>query len=157
MSTPANNLPAKLPYHPAYKQTIAAVLSTFTYGDIIDHGWLYNEFGIVVPVTGNKQKFQKIAIEYMVQIEGLKEELLEKHSMKLVSVYAVGYKIIMPSEHSAEAMSTLKSKVSKEIKKAVNTLRYVNENMLTQAEIQEKDANVGKIAAVTAFSKNRLT
>ena len=129
----------------------------YTYGDIIPKAWLLDKFAIDFPKVGTKKQFETASFEFLQNMEGFKSYLLEEHQMYLTPTKGLGYEIVYPKHQSDYAMGRLKSAMSSEIKKAVTILTNINENHLSQEDIRKRDEHQGKVAALAAFSKKRIT
>ncbi|MDD2885290.1 MAG: hypothetical protein PHT48_09630 [Dechloromonas sp.] len=125
----------------------------FDYGQTISKRWLMNQFAIEEPEHGTRKDFEAFAFEYLQNVEGFKDEMLKTHRMQLANVRGKGYMILEPKQQTDFAMTRLKDQVRTEIKKAVDTLSYINEGLLTSEEIKHRDEAQGKIAAISAFHK----
>jgi hypothetical protein len=140
------------PYIAAAEQSV----KEFTYGDMIEKSWLFKNFNMNQLTTGTREEFEAFSFEFLQNIEGFKEYLLETHQRLLVCQRGKGYIILPPKSQSDYAMTNLKTKVSAEINKAVKALTHINENMLSYADIKKRDEQAGKVAALAAFSKTRI-
>ena len=129
----------------------------YDYGDIITKIWLIEKFSIKVPSYGTQKDFDAANFEFLQNMEGFKLCLLETHKMLLTSVRGVGYSIVHPTSQSDHAMLKLKEAMASEIKKAVNILTHVNTDLLSQDDIKKRDEHQGKIAALAAFSRKRIS
>lgn len=129
----------------------------FKYGDIIPHAWILSAFRLEAPEQGTREQFAKFQFELLGYTEGLKDILLAEHKMYLKSVRGEGYMVIKPAEQTDVAMDTLRSSMQTNIRKAMNALANINEGLLTMDQLKHRDETTGKIAALSAFSKRRLT
>ena len=139
-----------------YVSAALAAVEEFTYGDTIGKDWLLAKFGLTQPIEGTKKDFDTFAFDFLQNVEGFRGVLLEEHKMHLLNVRGVGYQIVPPKAQTKVAMDRLKEKVSAEIKRAVTVLQNTNESLLSLDQIQEKDEAIGKVAAITAFNRQRL-
>lgn len=128
----------------------------FSYGDIISKDWLDREFMIETPEYGSKQDYVKPALDFLYNIFYFTNYLLVEHKMCLVNVRGQGYQIILPQHQADFAMCRANAKIEAELVKANVTLTHINENLLSPKEIQRRNDDLGKIAALAAFSRKRL-
>jgi len=129
----------------------------YDYGDIVTKIWLIEKFSIKVPSYGTQKDFDAANFEFLQNMEGFKTHMLEEHQMLLTSVRGVGYSIVHPTSQTNHAMIKLKEAMTLEIKKAVNILTHVNTEFLSQDDIKKRDEATGKIAAIAAFSRKRIS
>jgi len=134
---------------------VEKAIAKFAYGDLIRKQWLLNAFEIKEPTTGTRKDFETFCFKFMDEFEAFRQILLQEHKMFLVSERGTGYRIAHPNTQSDIAMTRLKTSVKKEINKAINTLTHINENMLTDNEIKRRDEQMGKIAALNAFTRKK--
>ena len=140
-----------------YISAAETAYALYTYGSVIPKNWLVSQFCLTQPSHGSKKDFDEFAFEFLQNIEGFKSEMLKSYKMHLESVRGVGYRIVLPKEQTDVAMSRLKDKVSTEIRKAVDVLQNVNENLLELDDLRKRDESIGKIAALSAFQKRRIS
>jgi hypothetical protein len=129
----------------------------FNYGDMIKKSWLIEKFSIEFPRYGTQKDFDTANFEFLQNMESFKLHMLESHQMLLSSARGIGYVIIHPTSQSDHAMLKLKDAMASEIKKAVNILTHVNTDFLSQDDIRKRDEASGKIAAIAAFSRKRIS
>jgi len=142
---------------PIYLQAIQIAVIKFTYGDVIKLSWLHENFEIEIPEFGSKKDYEQCTFKFMACMDMFRETLLKEHLMMLSSVRGVGYRVLNPNEQPDEAMSRLKSRVKKETTKAMESLSFINEALLDDESAKKRDSSMGKIAALSAFSKTRLS
>ena len=129
------------------------IFQTYSYGSVVKKEWLMSHFKLVEPKLGNAKTFEKFAFRYMECVEGLKKYMLEEYQMLLISKRGEGYLIVLPEHQVEVAMDTLKKSVITEINRAVHTLQNINESRISLNSKRERDEAIGKIAALTAFSR----
>jgi len=129
----------------------------FSYGDLIPMGWLKEQFGIQEPAFAQKSVYTKIQFEFMSNMDGFREIMLEDFKKHLANVTGKGYLIVHAKDQTPAAMEKLKRSVSQEMHRAVYILNNIQEDLLTSDQIKSRDESLGKIAAVTSFSKKRLS
>lgn len=134
--------------HIAIADTLAR---TFNYGDLVPHEWLSEMFNLKIPEYGTKKQYDKYAIEYMNLLEGVKSHLLETHKMYLSNVKGKGYLIIVPNQQAEVVIKKMRSVIHKELGKAKNAILNINDALLSNSEVLRKDAEHGRIAALSAF------
>lgn len=128
----------------------------FTYGQIIKKQWLIENFMLNEPKYGTRYDYEKFAFEFLENIEGMKKNMLEAHKMCMRSVRGEGYLIVMPNDQSDYAMDNFKNNVGQAIKKVTEILKNVDESLLTDESIRRRDEQIGKVAALAAFTKKRI-
>jgi hypothetical protein len=128
----------------------------FTYGSLIKKDWLIDKFSIEFPEFGRKKDFDDANFEFLQNMEGFKNIMLEDYQMHLKVVRGEGYLIVQPKEQSDIAMESLKDSVANDIRKAVKILTHINEAFLNQDDIRKRDEQQGKIAAISAFTRKRI-
>ena len=128
----------------------------FDYGSTIKKEWLMKQFLIEEPEISTKIIYSKLAFEFMQNMEGFRNLMLNEHKKHLVNVRGDGYLVVLPKNQTVEAIDKMKREVGKELNRAMCILQNVNENLLSNDEILRKDAEVGKVAAISVFTKKRL-
>lgn len=123
-----------------------------SYGDVIEHKWIYDKLGLDMPHDDMSHRdAKKIGFEYMVNIESLKHYLLTEKNMLFASVPAVGYKIIQPKEQTQHAENKFQSSMKKEINRAAKSLLNVDHSHLTARESQENAAAMARLGGRKAM------
>lgn len=138
------------------RQAAVNAANTFGYGHVISKDWLMAQFGLKEPKTGTRKDFETFAFSLLSHMDAFRDHLLKDHKMCLDSVRGEGYRIVPPRDQAGLAMARLQKSVSSEIRKAVMTLTHINESLLTTEERQHQSAQLGKVAALSAFSKEKL-
>lgn len=129
----------------------------FAYGETIPMDWLKDQFAIVEPAVAKKETYTKIQFELMRNMDGFRDIMLTEYKKHLVNITGKGYLIVHANEQTLHAMDKLKKSVSREMRRAVSVLHNIQEDLLTSDEIRRRDDNLGKIAAISSFSKKRLS
>jgi hypothetical protein len=142
--------------YPQYLNVVDTVLEKYTYGDMIDKAWLLAQFEIDTPDVMTKKQFESYQFEFLTQMDGLRTTLLEEHNIALKNIKGKGYLLVHPKNQADVAMTDLKASISKELKKCVKTLTYVNLELLGNDDVKRLDESRGKLAAVAAFSRKSL-
>jgi hypothetical protein len=138
-----------------YIEAANIAAKSFVYGEVIPKAWLIQKFMLTEPEHGTRKDFEAFAFDYMQNVEGFREVMLKEHRMHLSSVRGKGYLITKPQQQTDVAMERLRGSVRSEIKRAVDTLTYVNEELLSMEDIRKRDEAHGKIAAITAFHRQK--
>ena len=141
---------------PPYRQAVEDCVHQFHFGDLIEHEWLRQAFEIDFPEKGTRAQFEAMQFAFLEAMDGFRQYLLEHYRMALQNVRGRGYRIVPPHEQTAYAMSELRRQVASDYRKAVMTLSYVQTELLNEAQRQENIEARGKLAAVQAFTKQRL-
>lgn len=140
-----------------YEQAARDAVKLFSYGDVIPKSWLMDKFNLKMPEVGTKAIFDSVAFEFLQNVDRFKDILLFEHKMLLVAVRGEGYRIVKPEQQSEVAMRRLRDQVARELRKAVDTLTHIRDDLLCDSEIRKRDEALGKTAALAAFSTKRLT
>ena len=139
-----------------YIETANKAAQEFKYGDTISKQWIIENFKLKKPSVGTQKQFEDYAFELLGMTEGFKKHLLEIHKMHLVSIRGNGYSIAMPENQADIAMNKLRKSVSSELNKAANIIANINDSLLTDEQAKKRDSEHGRLAAFTAFSRNKL-
>lgn len=138
--------------HPIHLQSVDDAVKHFNYGDVISMEWLYDSFMIKLPAVGSAETFKEVSFKFLSCIEGMKEEMLEKHNMMLVSVRGEGYMICHPRDQTPLAMDKLKKKLRKEFRRADHCLTFINMRLLTDDQKKENTNAIAKLSFLRQMS-----
>jgi hypothetical protein len=100
--------------------------------------------------------FERRQWEVLRRFDMFKTEMLEEHQMLLVNVRGQGYRIANPNEHAELAATTFTDDLGKAARKASNSLKHTNRDMLTAAEAARHAEVEVRIAGLTVHIKNNL-
>lgn len=137
---------------PAWKDAVGVFLAAgFEPGQVIDHRWFLDQFGLLSPADCPDYTTSREAqLAYMLNIEGLKRELLEEYQIALRSVPGKGYEVVAPQEQTEWAEGCLRN----ELRKAMHTsqTRLVNLRLDELTDTQKKQ-NLDAQAKLSFFRK----
>lgn len=139
-----------------YESAAKLAAAEFDYGYTIKKEWLIEQFLIKKPDFGTENDFNLFSFEFLQNFEKFRELMLKDYKKALRCVRGVGYEVIPPPEQTDYAMDNMRKDVSKTIKKAIDHLTHINEELLTLDDMKKRDESIGKLAALSAFSKHRL-
>ncbi len=123
-----------------------------TYGDVLPKRWLYDAFGIQMPVEQTSKKVADAAeLAYLGAFQAFKEELLAERSMALKTVHRVGYKIVMPDEQTEFANTNFERQMKKAFSEAQDVLFNVNHSMLTADQSRQNTDAMTHLAGLRAL------
>ena len=123
-----------------------AMSDEFDYGVELNHDFLKNYFE-VKPTFDEKDGVlnyddfcklrDKEEWENLTCITALKDFLIEKRKMKLVTRRTFGYTVIQPNEQASYAVNELAKGIDKLVKKCQKTIGNINKDKLTREEKME--------------------
>ncbi len=142
---------------PLWKQAVEDIVEDYDYGDVINLDWFYDSFGTLPPEKGTLEEFKAFQLDFLANIENVKNELLEEHDMMLVSVRGVGYRIVKPKEQVKIAWEKLKYDVVKALSKGERRIVNINTEMISKEQRQERTEKLAKISQLKTFQRKRLT
>ena len=129
----------------------------FDYGDLVSKQWLLDRFGISLPQIATQKMFDDLSFMFLEHMEEFRNIMLVDYKKHLFNVRGQGYMICQPNQQVDLAMVKFKKSINTEINVALRVLNNINETLLDSAQIGHRDTSHGKIAAVQAFCKTRLT
>lgn len=142
--------------YPAWRQALANFRDAgFTYGDIVRHTWLYEQFactGLLDPhITW--QMAQKLQLQLLSQFTPFRETLLDQDQIDLQSVPGVGYELVPPSDQTGRAVKDTIKEVSKALRKGVMRATNVNTALLTTEQRREHADNLARLGMLRQMMK----
>ena len=126
----------------------------FSYGDTIPTDWFWKKF--YLKRSNDYEQMSRNQILHNRYLGALRNKLLSERQMWLVPFEGVGQRIVHPKEQTEMAMKEVKSKISKEIKKASLRLSNVNVALLSQSEKRENSDAIAQMTFFANRSKKQL-
>lgn len=141
---------------PVYLKVVDEILENYTYGDFIKSTWLIESLGVKYKNQMTLKEYSDAQFFILSQTDKLKTHLLERNNMALKNVRGDGYLIIFPKDQSSMAMANIKTAMTREFRKCIKTLAYINLELLESDDIKKLDRDRGNIAALAAYSRKSL-
>lgn len=141
--------------YPPWREALKSLeLAGIQPGQTIEKKWLEEQFGIEDPKTiPQAHKNQLLFLSCSVR---LKEELLHKHSLMLVSLPGVGYQVVEPADQTNVAMRIRVAEVNHALTKLMDELSYVRLDELDDAS-RAANANArAKVGTLIGMAGKKL-
>ncbi len=145
--------------YPPYKNALEEIIKEtleFGYGKLFTHQSLSDMMDMTQPKT--IPEYKKFEFAYMSAIENLKDELLIEHHMFLCNEKGQGYRVLEPEEQVSTGADRFFKKSFREIGKAMKSLVYVQEEMLSDQAKLDRQRKMQRAAFIQAsYRKKKLT
>lgn len=146
--------------YPGYKQAVEDFLGQFKYGDLVDHKWLEERFGmpsIADTKSLTVDEFRERQFEWLANVEAFKSDLLKQHQVCLQSVRGKGYRWVPPHEQTEFAVGEMGRNLRKAFRDGGSKLRNLRIAELTSDQRRDNLDAVAKIAALRHMARKELT
>jgi hypothetical protein len=145
----------RLEKFPAWREALELFRAeNFPYGHILTHEWLYKAFGIRMPEPSTPWRLAKVTqVEYMENVIRFREALQLEDLLYLETAWALGYRIVPPSEQTARAMALASARMNKALRRAARTVGNIRVQELSEQERRENTDARAKISSIAGLAK----
>lgn len=141
---------------PIWRNAAERAHQQFSYGDLIPWAWLRRELEIEPMEAGTHHQFQALQFKTLELMDKFREYLLTTHCKAVVNVRSEGYRIVSPAQQTETAITGLAKDLQRSIHAAQKLLSRINFTLLNDAQIKENADARGRLAAIHAFTSNRV-
>jgi len=141
--------------YPPWRQALHDLeLSGMQPGQVIEHAWLKERFGIKPPTT--IAEAEKNAAIYWHFVRELRKHLLEKHLTMWRPIGGVGYRVVEPEEQTSTAMRDRGAEVMSALGRMMDEISYVQTDKLDDAARKANSDAVAKVGVLMGMVKKKL-
>jgi hypothetical protein len=145
-----------LELYPSWRQALVRFREGgFSFGDILPHAWLYEQFeceALDDPKITWEQA-QKFQLRLLSQFQPFREALLDQDQIDLQSVPGVGYELVPPADQSRRAVKDTMKDIQKAMRKGVARATNVNTAMLTAEQRRDHADNLARLGMLRQMLK----
>lgn len=143
--------------YPAWKQAVEDFMTAgFQPGDLIPHSWLGEHFGLPMlddAATLTPSEYRDRQFVWLAHIEAVKNELLERHSIFLKSVFGEGYRWVPAGEQTGIAVDAFEKEAKRAYRKVGARLTHLRVSELTDGQRQENLDAIGRLSMLQGMHK----
>lgn len=148
-----------LKLHPIWKEVaknISARVAAEGYGFLLTWKHLREVLEIGEYEIGmNVREIERISIDKLSKIEGLRDELLFEHCIWMENERSKGYRILSPDDQVTRGYNRIWRRVRKSLKKAIDVLVHVNSDLLSDKGTLDRDRNLNRTVFVMKAANKR--
>lgn len=152
----SDDLDQNLELYPSWRQALVRFRDAgFSFGDILPHAWLYEQFeceALNDPRITWEQA-QKLQLKLLSQFQPFREALLDQDQIDLQSVPGVGYELVPPADQSRRAVKDTMKDIEKAMRKGVARATNVNTALLTAEQRREHADNLARLGMLRRLMK----
>lgn len=138
---------------PPWRHAVKLFLEAgFKPGDVVTHEWLHEAFGLELPTPEMPcSKADPLRLEYMRQLEGFTNTLLEDHQIDITNKRGVGYIVVPSKDQSALAFKQGMHEIRQGMRKMVRRVANVDLASLTAEERKENAEAMARAAHLASM------
>lgn len=144
--------------YPEWKEARDRILSRVQlegHGILISMQELYDYMDMKKPLL--TKDFEKFQFQWLGNVENLKDSLLEEYSICLMNSRGQGYIVCTPDDQVSKAYTKIMKRARLALRKAINTLTNVNQDLLSGEGSKVRLENMAKVAFIKqAMNKKKI-
>ena len=144
--------------YPEWKEARDRILSRVQlegYGILISMQELHDYMEMKPP--GTIEQYKKYQFQWLGNVENLKDSLLEEHNICMMNSRGEGYIVCTPDDQVSKAYTKIMKKARLALRKAINTLTNVNQDLLSNEGSKIRLENMAKVAFIKqAMNKRKI-
>ncbi|KKK49703.1 hypothetical protein LCGC14_3132410, partial [marine sediment metagenome] len=146
-------------------QVARKILATFGVDMLIPHEWLRIEFKYPelnlkdsFPKGSTPDKWQKLQLLYMVDIEKTRRHLLVEYKRDMQNLHGKGYTLLRPNKQTGEAVRDGEKGFAKSIRKMGSRIRNVDKSALSPEESRHNaDAETSLQSLKSIMTRSKIS
>lgn len=142
--------------YPSWRQALVRFRDAgYTYGDVLPHTWLYEQFECVdlLDPKITWERAQKLQLKLLSHFTPFRETLLDEVQIDLQSIPGVGYELVPPADQSGRALKDTLKEINKAMRKGVARASSVNTALLTTEQRREHADNLASLGMLRRMTK----
>ena len=125
------------------------------YGILISMQELHDYLDRQPPTT--VENYKKYQFQWLGNVENLKDSLLEEHNICMMNSRGEGYIVCTPDDQVSKAYTKIMKRARLALRKAINTLTNVNQDLLSGEGSKIRLENMAKVAFIKqAMNKKKV-
>ena len=145
--------------YPEWKEARDRILERIQmqgYGILVSMQELHDYMDMKPPNTIDEYK--KYQFKWLGSVENLKDSLLEEHNVCMMNSRGEGYIVCTPDDQVSKAYTKIMKRARFALRKAINTLTNVNQDLLSSEGSKVRLDNMAKVAFIKqAMNKRKIT
>lgn len=143
-------------YHelPHWRACVTAFVEAgFSPGDVVRHAWFYQHLHLSMPTDRTPfGQAKESRLQYLSDMERVKEALLEEHRIAIRAKPGVGYEVVAPGDQSSWAYKQEVRDIQKSIHRGLQRITHVKTEELSLAEAKERSDLLAKHAMLASMA-----
>jgi len=141
---------------PEWMPTAQWIAVHTSYGELIAHEWLMEQFHLEYPETGTKEEIEEISFAYLQCVTSMSQFLLEEHQLALQNVRGKGYRVVPPQEQIGVAKDQARFDLHRTLRKYAQRLQHIRYDELDVEQQRRRDDEAAKLTQMRQMMNRTL-